>query len=541
MNNFLYILSKSWAMTDRKSKFAFYLSVLLFLSTTCLRVSGPVYFAFLLNNIRGSADSLLVFVVIYALIFCAARFIEEIRLACYIYFEQILQKSLILTTLEKYFEISFEKTQQHSASETAIIIDRGLEGVRTALYNAIFTLLPLLTECILLLIVIGFKTNILLSAVLLALITLFIAATFYFSSKTKTLQQKWFATASKNYQIMSEGIRSSEFLRSFHQTLWMIQRYHDATEKFITEVRQSLNPGIILGVVQGVLLFLLFLLSTLGVLNISQSPGERVSLLVIVNGLLLQLSVPLLQFSASYRFFVQGLSSARQLFDMAEAPASAQKIPHVAVYSPDGISTKNVSVQFQGGQRINFKDIIIPTKKITVLIGPSGVGKSTLAKVIAGIVEYDGIIESIYQIHDIYYLHQHVDIFDLSFKDNIILGRDYDGDKFTRITRDCGFTDKEIADFGERSLGEGGKNISGGQAQRLGLARMLYHDARVMVLDEPTSGLDDGIVDKVINAICKVSEGRTCIIVTHDWRLKDIGDVILDVGRLLHGSELTSD
>lgn len=226
---------------------------------------------------------------------------------------------------------------------------------------------------------------------------------------------------------------------------------------------------------------------------------------------------------------------------MAEAPASAQKIPHVAVHSHNGISTKNLSVHFPGGQRLNFKDIIIPTEKITVLIGPSGVGKSTLAKVIAGIVEYEGIIESGYPIHDIYYLHQHIDIFDLSFKDNIILGSNYDGDKFTHITHECGFTDKEIADFGERSLGEGGKNISGGQAQRLGLARMLYHGARVMLLDEPTSGLDDEIVDKVIDAICKVSEGRTCIIVTHDVRLKNIGDVILDVERLLRASERLMD
>jgi ABC-type multidrug transport system fused ATPase/permease subunit len=533
MKNLLFIASKSWSMIDRKSKLTFYLSVLFFLLITGLRVSGPVFFAYLLQHINENSGHLQFLVIVYAMIFCISRFLEEIRLAFYIYFEQILQKSLILSTLEKYFTMSFDWVKKHSSSETAIIIDRGLGGVRTALYNAIFTLLPLLAECILLLIVVAYKTNFSLSAVLLILIILFIAATFYFSSRTQKLQQKWFATASKNYQIMSEGIRSFEFLRSFHQSGWMRDRYKEATDKFIREVRQSLNPGIILGMIQGVLLFLLFLLSTLGVLNISQSPSDRVSLLVIVNGLLLQISVPLLQFSASYRFFIQGLSSAKQLFDMTAAPLSPLKIPHKNVSTQAGIATKKVSVTFSEGQRIDFKNIVIHPDKITVLVGPSGTGKSTLAKIIAGIVEYQGAIESAYPVEDIYYLHQQVDIFDLSFRENIILGRPYEQDKFERIILDCGFSEKEISDFSDRTLGEGGNNISGGQSQRIGLARMLYHDAKVMVLDEPTSGLDDDIVEKVIKAIRKVSEGRTCIIVTHDQRLKAIGDEIIDVGQLI--------
>ncbi|MEH0874301.1 ABC transporter ATP-binding protein [Pectobacterium cacticida] len=533
MKKLLYIAKKIWSMIDRKSKFTFYLSVILFIFIVSFRVSGPVFFSYLIENINESRGGFQLLVIIYAMIFCISRFLEEIRLACYIYFEQVLQKSLILSTLDKYFTMSFESVRKHSSSETSIIIDRGLGGVRTALYNAIFTLLPLLAECIFLLVVISYKTNILLSTKILALIILFIAVTFHFSSKTQVLQQKWFATASKNYKVMSEGIRSFEFLRSFHQTSWMKERYKNETDKFIREVRQSLNPGIILGMIQGVLLFFLFLVSTLVVFNLAQSTTERISLLVLVNGLLLQMSVPLLQFSASYRFFMQGLSSAKQLFDMISAPTSAQKISHTARSDFSGITTNKVSVKFSKGQRLEFRNIIIPSDKITVLVGPSGIGKSTFAKVIAGIVDYDGSVESGYAIDDIYYLHQQVDIFDLSFKDNIILGRGYDHDKFIKIISDCGFTEKEINDFSERTLGEGGKNISGGQAQRIGLARILYHEAKVMILDEPTSGLDDEIVDKVINVIRKVAEGRTCIIITHDQRLKDIGDEVFDVEQLL--------
>ncbi|AYJ92255.1 TPA: ABC transporter ATP-binding protein [Klebsiella pneumoniae] len=533
MKKILYIASKSWKMIDGRSKFLFYLSILLFVLTTVLRISGPILFSLIIESVNSqSTEHVLLFCVVYASIFCASRFLEEFRLACYIYFEQILQKNLILNTLGKFFILSFESVRKHSSSETSIIIDRGLGGIRTALYNAIFTLFPLLAECLLLLLVVGLKIDIFLAFELLVLILLFLIVTFHLSSKTQMLQQKWFSTASKNYQIMSEGIRSFESLRSFKETQWLKDRYENATDKFISEVKHSLKPGIILGIIQGAVLFILFLLSTLTVLDMTESTGKKVALLVMINGLLLQIAVPLLQFSSSYKLFIQGISSASQLFDLIQLPESAEKIPHIHTSDANKhILLKNIEITYFNAQSIKYKDITIQTGKITVFAGPSGIGKSSLAKCIAGIVEYKGTIESEFLIDSVYYLHQHVDIFDLSFRDNIILGREYVNDKFTRIIRACGFSDDEIATLSSRNLGEGGKNISGGQAQRIGIARMLYHDAKVMILDEPTSGLDDIIVHNVIETIKKAAAGLTCIIVTHDKRVKDIGDVVIDIER----------
>lgn len=521
---------------DIKSKLFFYFAVFLFISTTCLRISGPILFSFLIESMgKIPTNEISFFCGIYALIFCLSRFLEEFRLACYIYFEQILQKSLILNTLSKYFSMPFHRARLHSSSETSIIIDRGLGGVRTALYNAIFILFPLLTECFLLLTVIAFKINILLSLTLIILIFIFLYTTFYFSSKTYVLQQKWFSTASKNYQFMTEGIRAFECLRSFHQTKWMEKKYEHATNKFINEVKLSLKPGIILGIIQGVLLFLIFFIATMSVLNISVIINEKVGLLVMVNILLLQIAVPLLQFSASYRFFIQGLSSAKQLFEMINTTKYPEKKPHILTesHNSNNITIKNLKVSHTKDNAISFKELAIPVGKITILSGASGVGKSILAKCIAGIVDYNGIISSKFSINDIYYLHQHVDIFDLTFKENIILGKDYDDEKFFNIIRASGFSDSEISELSKRTLGEGGKNISGGQSQRIGLARMLYHNAKVMILDEPTSGLDDDIVCNVISTIKKAAFGLTCIIVTHDQRVRDIGDLVINIEKVI--------
>ncbi|MFB2538865.1 MULTISPECIES: ATP-binding cassette domain-containing protein [unclassified Acinetobacter] len=133
-------------------------------------------------------------------------------------------------------------------------------------------------------------------------------------------------------------------------------------------------------------------------------------------------------------------------------------------------------------------------------------------------------IESRFDINDIYYLNQRVDIFDISLEENVALNSKCDLAKIKQSLNLSGFSDSEIDTLRERNLGEQGANISGGQAQRIGIARMIYHDAKVIILDEPTAGLDKVAVQTFIHSIKEAAKNRTCIIITHDSRLKAISD-----------------
>lgn len=523
MKNFIFVSLLSWRMLDLKSKMYLYVSIMLFFSTTILRVSTPVVFSYLVDITYQPVSYIVLICGGYALMFFILRFLEEFRLAFYVYFEQVLQKNLILTTLRKYFKMKFSSAKKNTSSEATIIIDRGLGGVRSALYNAIFTLLPLIFECVFILSIIWLKLGVILAMEILLILALFISFTYYFSSKTQLLQQKWFATASRSYKLMSEGIRAFEALRSFQSTAWMTERYEKATNKFIHEVKVSLRPGILLGITQGVLLFALFFVATYNVVQNAPSPSEMISLLVLVNGLLLQIALPLLQFSASYKFFIQGLSSARQLFDMMLYPSSSEKISHHLDTTVNGFEITGVAIDYSRANTINYNNFFIPEKVISVISGASGVGKSSFAKALAGISEYSGEIKTKFTPEDIFYLHQSVDVFDTSFTENIILGNEFIRQKFDKCIADAGFSPSEVISLSERSLGEMGSHVSGGQAQRIGLARMLYHDAKVMIFDEPTTGLDDETVVKVLHAIKNCSFERTTIIITHDARVKSIG------------------
>jgi ABC-type bacteriocin/lantibiotic exporter with double-glycine peptidase domain len=529
MNNIISISKKSWMMLDLNSKICFFISIFLFILTSLLRISLPVTLAYIIKISNQEKNYLILMCFAYAMIFFTLRFMEEIRLALYVYFEQILQKMLVVNTLNKFFLMPFFAAKEHTASEKSIIIDRGLGGVRAALYNATFSLIPLIIETALLISIIWWKVGLQLAVEILLMISLFISFTFYFSAKTLTLQQKWFKTASVNYKLLSESIRAFEFIRSFKSSQWAKKRYSKATDKFIYEVKKSLIPGVTLGLIQGIILFSTFSISTITIVRDTIDNTEMVSLLVLTNGMLLQIALSLLQFSVSYRLFIQGLSSSKQLFDMLSKPTGSEKIPHVISTQILGFELNNVTVNYDNNKCIIYQNMFIPEKEITIISGISGVGKSTLAKVIAGLMEYNGIIKTKFTSDDIYYLHQNIDIFDTSFTENITLGKEFDKDTFDSVVSSAGFTPSEIVEISSRMLGEMGANISGGQAQRIGIARMLYHNAQVMIYDEPTTGLDENTVTKILMAIKIASMGRTSIIVTHDKRVKEISEVHINL------------
>jgi ABC-type multidrug transport system fused ATPase/permease subunit len=124
---------------------------------------------------------------------------------------------------------------------------------------------------------------------------------------------------------------------------------------------------------------------------------------------------------------------------------------------------------------------------------------------------------------------QNVPVLDDTLEFNVSLGRGGDRDAVRRVLRDCQLDELLARIEGDLSvrLGDGGIRLSGGEAQRLGLARAIYPDPRILILDEATASLDSE-TEKQIFAWLKEEQGRrTIIIVTHKLPLVDWADLIL--------------
>ena len=186
-------------------------------------------------------------------------------------------------------------------------------------------------------------------------------------------------------------------------------------------------------------------------------------------------------------------------------------------YNPDNLIINGASI------KINKNDYI-------GIIGPSGIGKSTLINVIIGLLplNYGNILVDEINIFDelrkwkniIGYVPQSIYLIDDSIKKNIAFGiseNDIDNKKIDRALKESQLFDfvSSLDNGVETVVGERGIKLSGGQIQRLGIARALYENPEVLIFDEATSSLDVETESKIIEEIKNFIGSKTVLFVTH--------------------------
>jgi ATP-binding cassette, subfamily C, bacterial CydC len=179
-------------------------------------------------------------------------------------------------------------------------------------------------------------------------------------------------------------------------------------------------------------------------------------------------------------------------------------------------------------------DLSVPYGRSVAVVGASGAGKSTLFEVIAGLVEPDeGVVEAPLARG----LMQDAHVFHTSIRANLLLAKpDASDAQLAETARLAGLLHwiESMPERWETVVGAGGRAMSGGQRQRLLLARALLADPPVLLLDEPTESLDAELAASVLHNVLASRTGRTTIVVTHQHaHLPEFDEVItIDRGRI---------
>lgn len=178
---------------------------------------------------------------------------------------------------------------------------------------------------------------------------------------------------------------------------------------------------------------------------------------------------------------------------------------------------------------ININKFMIKKREKISVIGESGQGKSTFLNIFSRYIDVD---EDKYRIDgkivkgnlDLAYISQEIDLFDLSIRDNLCLGRKIDDDKLMLYIKEAGLEEwiNNLENGLETVVGERGLKLSVGQKQRLNIIRGILLDKDIYVLDEPTSNLDKNTEGLIVNLIQKYLNNKTVIIVTHREEIKRI-------------------
>ena len=162
-------------------------------------------------------------------------------------------------------------------------------------------------------------------------------------------------------------------------------------------------------------------------------------------------------------------------------------------------------------------------------MGESGQGKSTFLNLFCRFYKID---DSKYLVNDkesnkvpdVAYISQETDLFDLSIRDNLLLGKNISDKKLNEYLKDAGLLSwiNSLEHGLDTIVGEKGIRLSTGQKQRLNIIRGILLDKEIYILDEPTSNLDILSEEKIYDMINKYLKDKTLIIVTHRPKLRDI-------------------
>ncbi|WP_190041492.1 thiol reductant ABC exporter subunit CydD [Streptomyces filamentosus] len=298
--------------------------------------------------------------------------------------------------------------------------------------------------------------------------------------------------------------------------------------------------------------FALELLSTLSVALVAVTIGMRLvhGTLDLYTGLVIlvlapEAYLPLRQVGAQFHAAAEGLAAAEEIFEVLETPVrggGTRPVPADARLELDRVTVRHPG---RAEPSLSSASLTVEPGETVALVGPSGAGKSTLLDVVLGFTEPEagGAVRvggvDLAELDPeawrarIAWVPQRPYLFAGSIAENVRLARPEASDAEVRAAlRDAGadsFVDG-LPDGAGTVLGEDGAGLSAGQRQRLALARAFLADRPLLLLDEPTAALDGETEAGIVDAVRRLAEGRTVLLVVHRPALLAVADRVVTIG-----------
>jgi subfamily B ATP-binding cassette protein MsbA len=277
------------------------------------------------------------------------------------------------------------------------------------------------------------------------------------------------------------------------------------------------------------------------VINGDMTPGDLTAFSLCV----LQLYEPIKKLNTANNEIQGGLAGAERVFDILDSPSIQVEEEGKTVFDGDlhSLEFRGVRFTYPGcpAPAVNGVDLTIRAGQRVAIVGPSGSGKTTLVNLIPrfyqaqeGVVELNGMPLEDYTLESLRthlgLVSQDTFLFNVSIADNIAYA--HDDYKMTDVERaaDAAFAHEFIIEMPhgyDTVVGEGGVKISGGQKQRLTIARAIMKNPSLLILDEATSALDTESERVVQKALDNLMQGRTSIVIAHRLSTILTADVIV--------------
>ncbi len=473
-----------------------------------------------------------------------------------IVFVRVTQRAMRRVALNVFRHLHALSLRFHLERQTGGVsrdIERGTRGIATVMSFALFSIIPTLLEialvCGLLLVKFDFWFALIALAALLIYIGTTIAITEWRTQHRRTMNDM----DSKANTKAIDSLLNYETVKYFSNEEYEAQRYDHNLQRFESAaVKNETSLGLLncaQSFVIAIAVSLLMWRAAVGIVAGNMTLGD----LVMINGLLVQLYIPLNFLGVMYREIKQALTDLEKMFGLLNENREIEDAPDAKpldVARGAGIRFEHVEFGYDGRRQILFDTSFeIPAGHTVAVVGSSGAGKSTLSRLLfrfydvnAGRILIDGQdIRAVQQVSlraALGIVPQDTVLFNDTIYYNIAYGRPgATRDEVIAAAKAAHIHHfiEQLPDGYDATVGERGLKLSGGEKQRVAIARTILKRPAILIFDEATSALDSR-TEKAIQAELKdISAERTTLIIAH--RLSTVVDadqiLVMEHGRIV--------
>ena len=488
----------------------------------------------------------------YGLLRASSTLFNELR---DVVFVKVAQRAMRRVGLEVFRHMHSLSLRFHLERQTGGLtrdIERGTRGISNLLNFMVFSVLPTLFEIVL---VTGFlivRFDVWFGVITIAALALYVGATFVISERRIHHRRTQNEMDSKANTRAIDSLLNYETVKYFGNEGWEAKRYDESLSRYEKAVVTSETSLGFLNTVQASIIALAVSLlmwrAADGIVTGNLTIGD----LVMVNALLIQLYIPLNFLGVLYREIKTSLTDMEKMFRLLSVNREVEDKPGAPALAIRGGAIRFEGVEFSyDSRRAVLSDVSfeVPAGKTVAIAGASGSGKSTLSRLLfrfydvrAGRITIDG--QDIREVTQgsvraaIGIVPQDTVLFNDSLYYNIAYGRPdatrAEIEEAARVAHILAFIES-LPDKWDTNVGERGLKLSGGEKQRVSIARTFLKNPPILILDEATSALDSKTEKAIQAELAEISRNRTTLLIAH--RLSTLVDadeiLVMDGGRIV--------
>ena len=543
-----------WPQDNLAVKTRLIVSMLLLVLAKLISAGTPFLYGYTVDSLVSPDASLFVIgaiglIVAYGLVRVLSNGFQQLRDVVFAPVAQRALRSLALETFQHIHNLSMRYHITRRTGGLSRIIERGVKGVDFLLRYLVFSIGPLALELVLLSVFLLWKLDLWYVLVLFGTIVVYVWFTFKVTEYRVKLRREMNEQDTDAAQKAIDSLLNFETVKYFGAEAREAKRYDAAMAGYEAAALKTsyslaaLNFGQALLITAG--LTIVMVMAGLQVRAGALTVGD----FVMVNAVMIQITMPLNFLGTVYREIRQALVDMGQMFDLLEQPKEITTKPGAPDLKVTGgsISLRNIAFSYEAGRQI-LRDVSldIPAGQTVAIVGSSGSGKSTIGRLLFRFYDVTGGALSIdnQDVRDVTQssLQNAIGVVPqdtVLFNDTIFYNIAYGRDGASRADVEQAARDAQIHAFiqslpegYDTVVGERGLKLSGGEKQRVGIARTLLKNPPILLLDEATSALDSETEHEIQGALAQAGLGRTVIVIAH--RLSTVAEadmiVVLENG-----------